>query len=592
MVDDKSDPLGRKPATDVPDPKKPKATIDLKATVIDTRDMPKSGAEAAVKSSAKAAEAKAEERSPGDAAGSKAADAKPDETKSPDAAADGSARTPPGAPVPPRRAGGFLSHVLAGIAGALITLFGANALSDRMGLGGSHVEELSNRLATLEAELKEQAADTSESTLRDKIARVESDLRAAGGWKEKLAALEAEQRKAGEAVKAAEAKLAEIATGPTGAAAIDTAVAERLDVMEKQLDTMVEASKSGEGGNIAGLAALTGRISDFEAELQSRVDGVKKGFEERLVKEVAALDSRLAEGLTTGSGAVVQIATLKEGNLRLGRDIEGLKLETERLQQSIETVRGSAEEVRTEVGKLAEADGRTLKSIATVTADLNGALGERVTLEHLNKTLEPVTAKLAAVETDIGTLKTSESNRAEAANRILLSLELTNLRRAIERGGSFGKEMTAVMAIAPKDLDLASLAAHAETGLPSVASLEAGFPAAANAALDAERADDAEASVLDQLWSGAQSIVRVRKTGEVAGDTTEAIVARMEQRLRASDLEGVAKEAANLPEAPKAAMAAWLGEAEARLTVDRSLAAIEDGLKSLIGGTAGSSGTN
>jgi hypothetical protein len=587
MADDKSDPLGRRPATDVPDPKKPKATIDLKATVIDTRDMPKSGAEAAEKYASKA-----EAPKPDATASPKPSETKPGATKSPEAAAAGPTAPPAGASIPPRRSGGFLSHALAGVAGALITLFGASALSDRMGLGGAPVEELSNRIATLEAELKEQAADTSESTLRDKIARVESDLRAAGGWQEKFAALEAEQQKAADTIKAAEAKLAELSAQPTGAAAVDTAVAERLDVMEKQLDTMVEASKSGEGGNIAGLAALTGRISDFEAELQSRVEGVKKAFEERLVSEVAALDSRLAEGLTTGSGAVVQIATLKEGNLRLGRDIEGLKLEAERLQQSIEAVRGTTEDVRTEVGKLAEADARTLKSIETVTADLNGALGERVTTDNLTKTLEPVTAKLAAVEADIGTLKTSESSRAEAANRILLSLELTNLRRAIERGGSFGKEMAAVMAIAPKDLDLAPLAAHAETGLPSVASLEAGFAAAANAALDAERTGDPEASVLDQLWSGAQSIVRVRKTGEVAGETTEAIVARMEQRLSASDLEGVSKEAASLPAAPKAAMAAWLGEAEARLTVDRSLASIEDGLKSLIGGTAGSSGTN
>lgn len=588
MTDDKTDPTGRKPTGDTPDPKKPKATLDLKATVVETRDMPKSGAEAAEKYASKSFEAKSDAPKPDTAAPSEAASkGKPAEESSPEAAARVDSVTSSNV----RRSGGFFSHLLAGVAGALLTLFGASALSDRIGLGSANVDALTSRLATLEAELKEQAADTSESTLRDKIARVESDVLAAGGWKEKLAALAAEHNKAVAAVAETRAKLAEIEAQPTGDAALDAATASRLEAMAKQLDTIAEASKSGEGGSIAGLTALTARISDFESELQSRVEGVKKGFEERLVQEVAGLDSRLAEGLTAGSGATVQIATLKEGNLRLGRDIESLKLTAERLQQSIDGVRGTAEEIRTEVQKLTEADGRTAKSIESLSADLGGAIGQRVTADDLGKSLEPLATKLAAVEGDIGALKTSEASRGEAANRILLSLELTNLRRAIERGGNFSKEMTAVAAIAPKDLDLSALSAHAHKGLPSLASLEAGFAVAANAALDAERTGDPDASVLDQLWSGAQSIVRVRKTGEVAGDTTEAVIARMEQRLAASDLEGVAKESAGLAEAPKAAMAAWLGEVGARLTVDRSLAEIEDGLKKLIAGTP-ASGTN
>jgi hypothetical protein len=588
MPDDKKDPQGRKPGSDTADPKKPKATLDLKATVIETRDMPKSGADAAEKFASKASESKASDTKADAAANALGEDGAGEPSSG--AAKGADAKAADGSP-PPGRPGSFLSHLLAGAAGAVLTLFAANALSDRYGLGGANVEELTNRIATLEAEVREQAADTSESTLRDRIARVEADLLAAGGWKERVAALETEQQEAANAINAAEARLAEIAAQPTGDGAIDAAVAQRLDAMEKQLATIAEASKTGEGGNVAGLAALTGRISDFEAELQSRVEGVKKAFEERLVKEVAALDSRLAEGLTAGSGATVQIATLKEGNLRLGRDIEGLKLASERLEESIDGVRAAGEETRSQVQKLAEIDTTTTRTIDSLKAELTGALGERVTTGDLAKTLEPLGAKLAVVESDIAGLKTNETNRNEAANRILLSLELSNLRRAIERGGSFAKEMAAVTVIAPKDLDLSALAAHAQAGLPSMASLEAGFPAAANAALDAERSSDPDASVIDRLWSGAQSIVRVRKTGEVAGTTTEAVIARMEQRLAMSDLEGVSKEAAGLSAPAKAAMAPWLRQVEARLTVDRSLASIEDGLKKLIG-AATASGTN
>ena len=588
MADDKTDPLGKGPAGDT-DPKKPKATIDLKATVVETRDMPKSGAEAAAKYGPKAAsDAKAETPAAGATTG--AADKKSDTTSDGPPASEKRGPATTAAPPAPRRSG-FLSHVLAGVAGALLTLFGANVAGDRLGLGGASVDDLKTRLATLEAELKEQAADTTESTLRDRISRVESDLRGAGGWKDKVAALEAAQQKSAASVTAAEQKLAEIAAKPSGADSLDAALVERLESMDKRLDTIAEASKTGGGGPIAGLAALTGRINDFETELSSRVDGVKKAFEERLVKEVAGLDSRLAEGLTAGNGATVQIATLQEGNLRLGRDVEGLKLDGERLQQSIDGVRGSTEEIRTEVQKLADAGTQTRQTIEKLTGDLNGAIGQRVTTEDLTRTLDPLSSKITAIDGEIGALKQSESNRNEAASRILLSLELTSLRRAVERGGAFTKELGAVSAIAPKDIDLSLLAARAETGLPSVASLQQSFGAAANAALDAERAADPDASVLDQLWSGAQSVVRVRKTGEVAGTSPEAVIARMEQRLAAGDLDGVTKEAAGLGEKPKAAMAQWLGDVEARLTVDRSLAAIEDHLKSLLhDGTA--SGTN
>lgn len=588
MADDKTDPLGKGPAGET-DPKKPKATIDLKATVIETRDMPKSGAEAAAKYGPKAPDAKAEGSASAASTGTTEKKSEPKSDVPPASEKPGqSAASPPPAP----RRSGFLSHVLAGVAGALLTLFGANVAGDRLGLGGASVDDLKSRLATLEAELKEQAADTSESTLRDRISRVESDLVSAGGWKDKVAALETAQQQSAAAVTAAEQKIAEVAAKPAGADALDAALVERLESMDTRLDTIAEASKTGGGGSISGLAALTGRINDFETELASRVDGVKKAFEERLVKEVAGLDSRLAEGLTAGTGATVQIATLQEGNLRLGRDIEGLKLNGERLQQSIDGVRGSTEEIRTEVQKLADQGTETRQTIDKLNGDLNGAIGQRVTTEDLTKTLDPLSAKLAAIDGEISALKTSESNRNEAASRILLSLELTSLRRAVERGGAFTKELGAVSAIAPKDVDLSLLAARAETGLPSVASLQQSFGLAANAALDADRAADPEASVLDQLWSGAQSVVRVRKTGEVTGTTTEAIVARMEQRLAAGDLEGVSKEAAGLGEKPKSAMAAWLGDVEARLTVDRSLATIEERLKSLLNDGASASGTN
>jgi hypothetical protein len=77
--------------------------------------------------------------------------------------------------------------------------------------------------------------------------------------------------------------------------------------------------------------------------------------------------------------------------------------------------------------------------------------------------------------------------------------------------------------------------------------------------------------------NSAMSLVTIRPTGEVAGETPEAIVARIEARLNEGDFDAALAEWETLPQAGRdvsAEFAADLrGRAEADGILDQSLAA-------------------
>ena len=75
--------------------------------------------------------------------------------------------------------------------------------------------------------------------------------------------------------------------------------------------------------------------------------------------------------------------------------------------------------------------------------------------------------------------------------------------------------------------------------MPTRAALEARFTSVAQDIFSAER-HAGEDGWWSRFVANAKSLITVRKTGEISGDTTEAKVARMEERLKVHDLESPA----------------------------------------------------
>ena len=72
--------------------------------------------------------------------------------------------------------------------------------------------------------------------------------------------------------------------------------------------------------------------------------------------------------------------------------------------------------------------------------------------------------------------------------------------------------------------------------------------------------------------------MQIRKVGEVAGDSTEAIIARTEARLQAGDLAGTLREAGALKGDARKTAEPWMAKLTARLAVDQGIADVEANL--------------
>jgi len=393
------------------------------------------------------------------------------------------------------RSNDFLSHMAAGIAGAVVAL-AAGALFGLFSDGGGRLSpETAGRIAAVETALEKRTA-----ALADDVV---ATLAAANA---RLARLEERARTLGELAEAQA----------------------RLAAEAKELEARI------------GAPALTERLAKLEAALAALSKDDKSG-------RVA-----LAEGLAA------KLAELEKLAGRLG---ETDKASTARIDREVAAVKGEA--------------GALGQRIDTLKADLD----ERFRGVAKAQDLAPVLAKLAAFEQDLRAFLKTEGERVADARRVLLTLELANLKRALDRGDSYARELDAVRKVAGDGVDLTALDRYSRNGLPTPATLGKDFRRFANAAIDAD-AESADGSVLDKLMAGAKSVVRLRKTGHSPDDASaEAIVGRMEAALKDGHIGEVLEQAKRLPPRAARAFDDWLRKVEARHGADRVVADIEAALK-------------
>jgi len=379
----------------------------------------------------------------------------------------------------------FLSHVAAGVAGAVLTLAAAALLGLFTAGGGRLPPEVSKRLTAVEKTLQQRAAALPDD-VGAKLAATDARVAGLEERAQTLAALADAQTKLAADAKALEARVA------------SPVLTERMARLETALKAISTDDKSGLVALAEGLAA---KLTELEK-------------------------------LAGAAGEAAKSSSVRMDGI--GQRFEALKADVEERFRSV-----------VKVGELA-----------------------------------PALAKLAAFEQDLQAFLKSEGERVANAQRVLLTLEIANLKRAMDRGDHYARELDAAKKVAGNTINLAPLERYSLNGVPTLAGLSKDFRRFANAAIDAE-SEPADASVLDRLMAGARSIVRLRKAGHNAEDTSvEAIIGRMEGALKDGHVGEVLAHGKRLP--PKAALAAedWLRKLEARHTADQAVANIEAALKS------------
>ncbi len=118
------------------------------------------------------------------------------------------------------------------------------------------------------------------------------------------------------------------------------------------------------------------------------------------------------------------------------------------------------------------------------------------------------------------------------------------------------------------------VSAHAETGLPTLASLTETFPEAARAALEAALRAQSGGGLADGFWSFLRIQTGARSLTPQDGDDADAVLSRAEAALRAGDLAAALAELAALPSEAQTALAPWVAEAEDHRAAAAAIAAL------------------
>lgn len=281
------------------------------------------------------------------------------------------------------------------------------------------------------------------------------------------------------------------------------------------------------------------------ARLESRVDALPK-------PETDALIRRLDENAQALRILADRLARLESSGA--SKDALG------RIEESQDTLLGQNK-------SLAE---RLAKSAADTESALR-LLGEAV--DRLERRLVIAEAKVEA------------GTGAPAA----LALAFGQLRQALQRSAPFVEDLERFRSLARDEAAIRAasdaLAARARDGVASLDELRGRFAMVArNAARHTAKGTD---GLWDHLIDRLSSLVVVRRIGEVAGESAEAIIARAEARLAAGDLAAAIALIESLSGEAQRQAVDWLKAARARLDVDRALAELEARIGERVGKAAG-----
>ncbi len=543
---------------------RPHATLDLKATEVtppsgsadkDKADKDKAAVAEAPKStpsaasaassstSAAAASTAAAKAATGPAVGAGAKNDKPGPTTPPPAAARPA----------PRGYGGFFTHVAAGLVGGIIALLAADMLASQLGFATTDAPDktaaLEGRLAALESGRNQRAVPTD---LADRLAATEAKL---GKLDQIDANIDGVSKKQADFDK----NLNELndKVGTQGGGSEQDAA--RIAKLEDQLALMQTAAKNDpQAGRLPQLAAITGKLADLESTLSTQLDALRKNVAQDV-------DARLASATEAGQAA-------RSGTQRIDRDVATLKAETAEISSGLTGI-------KTDSDRAAAALKTTQEDLKRLKTDVDTRLASVAKPEDVSSAVTPLNDKLAALQNDVQGVIKSEGDRRTTAERIVLSLELANLKRAIDRGAPYAPELAQTRKVAGNVINLGPLDRFALEGVATSTELQQSFKPIAFKIIDAEQQPQ-EASIVDRLLAGAKSVVRVRRTDHSPDDkSVEAVVARMEAALNEDRLSDVLEQAKSLPAPAREAAQDFLAKVEARESVDRALASVETQLK-------------
>ncbi len=274
-----------------------------------------------------------------------------------------------------------------------------------------------------------------------------------------------------------------------------------------------------------------------------------------------------------------EIAALGERLGALDATLEEVKSDTsalDDLRQSVTTRLDGLESGAGEIAEQISAMETRLSSVEKLAPEGTEAAEKAAEayakeLAALREMFEGELAEIDAAQAEASAL---EAQLAESAKAAAGRAALAQVEAALDTGAPFQDallELTEAMGLdAPE-----ALSAVAAEGVPALADLQSGFPAAARAAIEADIRNGVEEGNVNRMQAFLKTQLGTRSLEPKEGDSADAVLSRAEAALKTGDLDAVLAEIETLPEAAKPAFADWrtLAETRARaLTAGNALA--------------------
>jgi len=169
-----------------------------------------------------------------------------------------------------------------------------------------------------------------------------------------------------------------------------------------------------------------------------------------------------------------------------------------------------------------------------------------------------------------------EENAVATARKATARTVLAQIQTTVDAGGPLGALISDLGGAL--DEPVPEALTNVADGTPTLLSLQEGYPDAARAALRTARSE----GVAGEDSSGFSSFLRnqfdVRSTALQEGDSTDAVLSRVEANLKSGQLNDALAEVAGLPEVVRGAMSEWTGQAELRASALDAIAQLSDTL--------------
>ena len=247
-------------------------------------------------------------------------------------------------------------------------------------------------------------------------------------------------------------------------------------------------------------------------------------------------------------------------------DTSALSSEIATLRQELETLRNRPASPDAALADRVAALEASAKAPDTSSEQALAALKDDVAL--LRSAVESTAGNNVQLEERVGAAEAKLNDRGPE-QQVARAVAAAALKAAIDRGGPFETELQTFASVAGDDPAIAELQKFGAAGVPSGAELQREFPRVADAMLEAVTVQpDPNQGIAGRLLSSAMSVVKVRRVGDVDGDTPEAVVARMEEGLKKGDLQTAAREWDALPEPAKAVSRDFRQKLDARIQVE------------------------